>query len=83
MFVQLFNSLLLDPCHVEVTSCVVKLRLSCRMYLCGITTNEASKHLKLFKQSFEAFTAFSNETLNSKISIHPSPTYIIDIIGTM
>ena len=70
----MFNSLLLDFSHVEVTSCVVKIVLSCRTYLCDISTDKTSKHLKLFKQSFEAFTAFSNGTSNGKISIHPSHT---------
>ena len=57
-------------CGSDIMNCEIKTVIN----LCSITTNEASKHLKLFKQSFEAFTGFSNETLNSKISIYPSPT---------
>ena len=72
MFVQLFNSLLFDSCHVEVTSCVVKLRLS--LIYVVLQQTKLQSDLKLSKQGFEAFTAFSNDPSNGKITIHPSPT---------
>ena len=59
MFVQLFSSLLLDSCRVEVTSCVVKL-----WYY-----NKGSFCLEAFQTKLWSIHSFSNETSTSKISM--------------